>query len=139
MKRQINKTVATLLTTLTGSLGLHRFYMYGQKDFWGWTYFTGSLLYLSLVVSQMPETPFANNYFALFPLPAYVSVIESLVIGLTPDEKWDAKHNPGALNPTRSAWPLAVILILTLFCGYTAFVTSIARASDLLYTSGSFG
>lgn len=139
MKRRINKTVATLLTTLTGFLGLHRFYMYGRRDFWGWVYLAGSVLYFFLVVGHMPETPFANNYFALFPLPIYVSVIESLVIGLTPDEKWDAKHNPHVLIPAQSAWPLAVILILTLFCGYTAFVTSIARASDLLYTSGSFG
>jgi hypothetical protein len=134
-----NKTLATFLAATLGGIGTHRFYLYGQKDKGAWAYFFAFLLYVGLVLTEYPEKPLGNIYYALFPLPVYVAMIEALTIGLTPDQKWDALHNPDTANPTQSKWLLVIILVLTLFCGYTALVTSIARASDLLYTSGSFG
>ncbi|MDP9107841.1 MAG: NINE protein, partial [Pseudomonadota bacterium] len=34
--RHKNKTLATLLAALTGVAGLHRFYLRGMHDRWGW-------------------------------------------------------------------------------------------------------
>ena len=31
-----NKTLATLLALLGGPVGLHRFYLHGLRDRWGW-------------------------------------------------------------------------------------------------------
>jgi hypothetical protein len=138
-KRHIDKTVATFLSTVTGGFGLHRFYMYGKGDFWGWIYAAAFLVYGCLVLTQYPEKSFGNVLFALFPLPVYVAFIESLTIGLTPDEKWDAKHNRASGMTSASRWPLVMLLVLTLLIGFTALVSSIARASDLFYTGGAFG
>jgi hypothetical protein len=138
-KKHIDKTVAAFLSTTLGGFGLHRFYMYGRGDFWGWIYAAAFLIYAGLVLTEYPEKPFGNILHALFPLSVYAAFIESLSIGLTPDEKWDTKHNRHAGRSRASRWPLVVILVLTLLIGYTALVTSIARASDLLYTGGAFG
>ncbi|RYE78204.1 MAG: NINE protein, partial [Oxalobacteraceae bacterium] len=35
MQPHKNKTLATLLALLFGSIGLHRFYLYGRRDLWG--------------------------------------------------------------------------------------------------------
>jgi hypothetical protein len=137
--KHINKTVAAFLSATLGGLGLHRFYMYGKRDSWGWIYAAAFLVYSCLVLTEYPAKPFGNILYALFPLPVYAAFIESLTIGLTPDEKWDAKHNRHTDRTSASRWPLVIVLVLTLLIGFTALVTSLARASDLLYTGGAFG
>ena len=39
-----SKTLATWLAFLTGSLGLHRFYLHGLRDAWGWLHLPPTLL-----------------------------------------------------------------------------------------------
>jgi hypothetical protein len=132
-----NKTFATLLAFVFGGAGLHRFYLYGKTDTWGWLHFAS--LPLSLLLLQTADaTP------AMFStLPAILSIlvgfIEALVIGLTSDEQWDARHNAGSAVTSASGWPLAVLLVLITGAGAVAAIGTIARAFDLLYTGGSFG
>ncbi len=137
--RHIDKTLATFLASVFGGIGAHRFYIHGKRDFWGWVYAAGFLLYGCLVLTQYPEKSLENIAYAFFPLSVYVAFIEALVIGLCADEKWDAKHNRHSGRVNQSRWPLVLILVLTLLIGYTALVTSIARTTDLLYTGGAFG
>ncbi|HEY0846470.1 MAG TPA: NINE protein [Noviherbaspirillum sp.] len=110
-----NKTFATFLAAVFGGLGLHRFYLHGKKDFWGWV------------------------HVLLFPLSIFAAFIEALVIGLTPDDKWDTVHNAGSRQKSDSGWPLAVLLVLTFGGGAIAVIAAIARAFDLLFTGGAFG
>jgi hypothetical protein len=138
-KRHIDKTLAASLSAVLGGLGLHRFYIYGPRDSWGWIYAAAFLVYACLVLTEYPAKPFGNILYALFPLSVYAAFIESLTIGLTPDEKWDTKHNRHSARASTSRWPLVIVLILTLMIGFTALVTSLARASDLLHTGGAFG
>ena len=76
-------------------------------------------------------------------LPLLVSYIagfiEGLVIGLTPDEAWDAQHNKGSGKTSGSNWMLALVLVLILGVGAIVLIGTIARVFDLLYTGGSFG
>ena len=110
-----NKTLATLLAFLFGGLGFHRFYLHGKKDIWAWV------------------------HLALFPLSIFAGFIEALVIGLTPDEKWDVQHNSHSGKQSASRWPLAVLLVLTTAVGATALIATLARTFDLLYTGGAYG
>lgn len=110
-----NKTLATLLAFLFGGFGFHRFYLYGKKDIWAWV------------------------HLALFPLSVFAGFIEALVIGLTPDEKWDVQHNSLSGRQSESRWPLAVLLVLTTAVGATALIATLARTFDLLYTGGAYG
>lgn len=113
--RHKNKTLATLLAALLGGFGAHRFYLYGKKDFWAWVHVLG------------------------FPLSIFAGFIGALVLGLTPDEKWDAKYNTKSSHSSSSGWGVIIIVILTFALGSTAMIATIARAFDLYLTGGSFG
>ncbi|SNT01206.1 TM2 domain-containing protein [Noviherbaspirillum humi] len=110
-----NKTFATLLAFILGGIGAHRFYLYGRRDRWAWL------------------------HVLLFPLSIFAGFIEALVIGLTQDEPWDARHNANSGRQSHSGWPLAVLLVLTLGVGATALIATLARIFDLLYTGGAYG
>ena len=132
-----NKTFATILAALCGGLGFHRFYLAGLKDFAGWAHFaTGPLSLLLIATGGERQMLFSAMPFVL---SALVAIIEALVIGLTPDEKWDASHNAGSSRNSSSGWPLALALVLTTGAGAIAVIAVIARTFDLLYTGGAYG
>lgn len=131
-----NKTFATLLALLLGGIGVHRFYLKGATDRLG-------LLHLC----SMPVTGILwgavqpHPFFVLLPLLlSYIGgFVEGLVIGLTPDEAWDAQHNKGSGRSSRSNWVLALLLVVILGVGAIVLIGTIARVFDLLYTGGSYG
>ena len=135
-----NKTLATLLAATVGCAGLHRFYLYGRRDTWGWVH-AASLPLSALGWVGRNILPPAFSIFLLSPLIVSVlaAMLEALVLGLTPDAKWDAAHNPGVAGATESNWLLAVILILTLACGMGGLIFAISRAFDLIFTGGAYG
>jgi hypothetical protein len=137
MPKHKNKTVATALAFLLGALGAHRFYLKGATDRLG-------LLHLCSVpvagiVYGAGRGP--NPFYVLLPLliSAIAGFIEALVIGLTPDEQWDARHNAASGRQSKSHWILALILVLTMLVGATVLIAAIARLSDLLFTGGAYG
>jgi len=133
-----NKTLATALALTLGGLGAHRFYLHGNVDRIGLLH-ACSLPVAGLVYSQTEGN--MDAFFALLPLllSYIVAFIAALVIGLTPDEKWDARFNPGSGTRSRSNWVLAVLLIAALMIGATVLIATIARAFDLMYTGGAYG
>ena len=132
-----NKTLATALAFLLGGLGVHRFYLKGGTDRLGLLHLC-SLPVAGLVYS-LGQAP--NPFWVLLPIfiSCIVGFLEALVIGLTPDEKWDARFNPASGRHSQSNWMLAVLLVLTLLVGATAVIAAIARLFDLLYTGGAYG
>jgi hypothetical protein len=132
-----NKTLATLLALLFGAVGLHRFYLYGRRDAWGWLHFATLPLSALLMLSQ----PGAQRLFTAAPLAisALIACVEALVIGLMPDEKWDALHNPQSPGSSKSGWLLILLLVLGLGAGATGLIAMIARTFDLLFTGGAYG
>lgn len=132
-----NKTFATLLASLLGGIGLHRFYLYGRKDFWGWMHLATAPLALLLRLAA-PDQP-ALFVAAPLVISALIGFLEALVIGLTPDDKWDAACNLASGRRSESGWPLVLILVLTLGVGATAVIAAIARTFDLLFTGGAYG
>jgi hypothetical protein len=70
---------------------------------------------------------------------ALAGFLEALVIGLTPDDKWDTRHNPASAHKSGSGWPLALVLVLTVGVGAVGLIATIARTFDLLFTGGAYG
>jgi len=132
-----NKTVATFLAALLGSIGAHRFYLCGWKDKAGWLHFV--TLPISLILGNLYFGLPALLTYSLLVLSLLVSVVEALVLGLTPDEKWDARYNPASGKASDSSWLLALILVLTTAIGAGILIAVLARAFDLLYTGGAYG
>lgn len=132
-----NKAFATLLAAVTGGIGLHRFYLQGRTDRWGWLHAA------SLPVTIIFVT-FNIGQYGLFQagalvLSVLIGFIEALVLGLTPDDAWDRIYNAQSGKGTHSGWPVVLLLILTLGLGASALTATLARSFDLLFTGGAFG
>jgi len=136
-----NKTLAALLAALLGSIGLHRFYLHGTHDRWGWLHAASLPLSGLLIVMMGNKIDPAFAIFLLMPLllSGLVALLEALVTGLMPDAKWDDKFNAGTDRKTASAWPLAVILVFSLATGMGGLIFLIVRTADLFFTGGSYG
>ncbi len=115
MKPHKNKTLATFLAATLGGIGAHRFYLYGKGDRWAWV------------------------HVLLFPFSVFAGFIAALVLGLTPDEKWDQQHNPNSGQKSHSGWLLIILLVATFGGGAIALIAAIARTFDLLFTGGAYG
>lgn len=137
MPRHKNKTLSTLLALLLGSIGAHRFYLHGARDRWGLLHL--STVPLSLLLLQ--SAPNLPGLFAFGPsvLSGLIGILAALVMGLTPDEKWDARFNAGSDRQSGSGWPLIILLVLAFGGGSIALIWTIARTFDLLFTGGAYG
>ena len=132
-----NKTLATLLALLLGMLGIHRFYLNGITDRWGWLH-VASLPASAALLSVRPDWPLLL-YAAPLVLSMLVASIETFVLGLMPDEKWDERYNATSGQQSDSRWPVPFMMVLNLFYGATLLLTVIARAFDLWLTGGAYG
>ncbi|MBA5636977.1 TM2 domain-containing protein [Duganella sp. LX20W] len=132
-----NKTVATLLAFVLGGLGGHRLYLHGARDRWLWLH----LASLPAAAVVAVAAPGADWFYKILPLvvSALIGFLEALVLGLMPDEKWDARYNAGSGRQSAANWPLAVLLVLTLMVGAGMLIATISRLFDLLYTGGAYG
>lgn len=132
-----NKTFASFLALLLGALGAHRFYLRGSVDKLGLMHLA-SLPIAGLVYGLAHD---ADWFFKILPLvvSAIIGFIEALVIGLMPDEKFDAAFNPGSGRTSDSSWVLALLLVCTMLVAATMGIATLARLFDLLYTGGSYG
>lgn len=132
-----NKTLATFLALLLGFAGLHRFYLHGLSDRWGWLHAL-SLPLTAVLLSANPELPLLINTAPLV-VSMLIASIETFVLGLMQDEKWDVRYNPTSGRTSDSRWPIALMMVLNLFYGATLLLTVLARAFDLMLTGGAYG
>jgi hypothetical protein len=132
-----NKTFATLLGLLLGGFGAPRFYLKGATDRLGLAHVC--CIPVAGLVYGIGRGP--NPFWVLLPLLISYSVgfIETLVIGLTPDEKWDERYNAGSGAQSHSGWPVVLLLVATMLVGATVVIATISRLFDLLYTGGAYG
>ena len=135
--RHKNKTIAALLAFLLGALGLHRLYLRGWRDPWLWLHLA-CLPAAWLVATLAPQ---ADGFYKLLPitLSGLAGMLQALILGLTPDEKWDPRHNPASGRQSDTRWPVAVVLVASMMIGAGGLIATISRLFDLLYTGGAYG
>lgn len=123
-----SKTVATWLTLAFGSLGLHRFYLHGFRDRWGWLFPWPTLLG-AYGVQRLREFGQDDHLsWALIPVLGLMiagTMLVAIVHGLTPDEKWDARHNPG-VPVQRTGWGAVIGVIVALMLGAGVLMATVA-------------
>ena len=137
MARHKHKTLATFLASVFGGFGLHRFYLRGLRDFWGWAHLL--TVPMSLPALWMEGATESALAAAPFVLSVLIGFLEALIIGLTADEKWDALHNAQSNRQSNSGWPVVLLVVLTMSIGSTAMIAAMSRMFDLLLTGGSYG
>ena len=132
-----NKSFATFLALAFGFVGAHRFYLRGSVDKLGLLHVC-CLPIAGLVYGLAPH---ADWFYKILPLlvSAVAGFIEALVIGTTPDDKFDAAFNPASGRKSDSSWIVALLLVATLMVGATVLIGTMSRLFDLLYTGGAYG
>jgi hypothetical protein len=123
-----SKTLATWIAVIGGGVGLHRFYLNGFRDVWGWLHGVPTLIGLYGVQRMNDFGQDDMLAWALIPLLGFAlaaAMLAAIVYGLTPDEKWDQRHNPGtAVQAT--GWGAVLGVILALLLGATALMATVA-------------
>ena len=116
-----SKTLATWVAVLGGAFGLHRFYLHGFKDTAGWLFAWPTLAGLYGVQRMRHLGGDDHLAWVLIPLLGLtlaVAMVSALVIGLTPDEQWNARFNPaGRLHHTSWLTIIGVVAALSLGAG----------------------
>ena len=127
-----NKTLAAWLAFLGGPLGLHRFYLFGLGDLWGWVLPIPTALGL-YGVERIKQFGLDDQMsWLLVPLLGFTLALCSLTAityGLASPEKWNARHNPQApadAAPGRTGWLTIGAIVLALLVGTTALMASLA-------------
>ncbi len=127
-----SKTLTAWLSLLGGAIGLHRFYLYGFRDVWGWLCAIPTLL--GLMGIQRMQTLGQDDpvSWLLIPCLGFVlaaTMLEGIVYGLMPDERWHAKHNASfsdAAELPASGWGVIFAVMLCLLIGAGVHMSSIA-------------
>jgi hypothetical protein len=126
-----NKTLAAWAAFLGGPLGLHRFYLHGLADIWGWLHPipTALGLYgLQRVAEFGQDDKFA---WALIPLLGFniaACALIAIYYGLMEPEKWNTHYNPTAAPDApsgRTNWFTIGAVVFALLFGTTVLMSSI--------------
>ncbi len=133
--RYRSKTLATWLAFAFGSVGLHRVYLYGRGDLWAWLHPWPTLLGLAGVLRMRAIGQDDRLSWLLIPVLGLMlsqAMLVAIVWGLTPDEKWDARHNPGQpVHATR--WGPVLGVIAALMVGGAVLMGTIAFGGEKFF------
>jgi hypothetical protein len=127
-----NKTLATWLTFLGGPLGLHRFYLFGGRDWLGWLLPLPTLLGLYGLQRMRQYGVDDQISWVLLPVLGFClagCALTAIVYGLMTPEKWNAKFNPKAASDAQAGqtnWLTIGAVVLSLLIGCTALLSGIA-------------
>ncbi|SEK37318.1 hypothetical protein SAMN05216359_101597 [Roseateles sp. YR242] len=132
-----SKTIATWLSFALGSLGVHRLYLYGWGDRWAWAHPLPTLLGLYGVHRMDVLGQDDRLAWVLIPLLGLMvaqAMLAGILSGLTPDERWNARHNAG-LPPRSTAWGPILGVIACLMVGGACLMATIAFSAQRYFES----
>lgn len=130
--RPRRKTWAAWLAFLGGPLGLHRFYLYGLGDLIGWLLPIPTALGLYGIERARTYGLDDGLSWLLIPCLGFTiagCALAAIVYGLTPPEKWNARHNPALppdAAPGRTDWFTIGAIVAALFFGASVLMASLA-------------
>lgn len=121
-----NKTLATWLALLGGSLGAHRFYLHGKGDLLGWLHPLPTLAGLAGALRMRNLGQDDHVAWLLIPLLGLMlaqAMLSAIVLGLTPDERWAQRYRQ-PLQP--SGWGAVLGVIAALLLGGAVLMGTLA-------------
>ncbi len=130
-----SKTITTWLALLAGPLGLHRFYLHGLRDPFGWLFPLPTalgLLGLQRIEQFGQDDRLAWALVPLLGLSISAAMLSAIVHGLTPDATWDSRHNPGH-EAVATAWGPVLAVIAALLVGGGVLMGTIAYGGQKFF------
>jgi hypothetical protein len=131
-----SKTLATWLALLGGAFGLHRWYLHGAGDRWAWLYPWPTLAGLYGVWRVQTLGQDDRLSWVLLPLLGLMvaqAALSAILYGLTPDERWAAKHAPPGTPPRPTGWGAVLGVIAALMIGTAALMSAVAYGSQRFF------
>jgi TM2 domain len=128
-----SKSLATWLALLGGLLGAHRFYLHGWRDVLAWLHAVLSLIGLAGVIRMRNLGQDDHAAWLLIPLfgaMVVVAMLSTIVLGLTPDERW-AERRGQPLQATR--WAPVIAVVIALLLGGAALMGTLAFAGQMFF------
>jgi hypothetical protein len=128
-----SKTLATWLALLGGLLGAHRFYLHGWRDVIGWLHPVLSLTGLAGVIRMRnlgQDDHAAWLLIPLFGLMVAVVMLSTIVIGLTPEERWRERFGSAG---AATGWPVVIAVVIALLIGGAALMGTLAFAGQMFF------
>lgn len=123
-----SKTLATWIAVLAGVFGAHRFYLHGWRDLPGWLHPLPTLAGIVGVVRMRNLGQDDRLSWLLSPLLGLmiaVAMLAAIVYGLTPDQRWDARYNPGQ-TARATGWGPVIGVVVALMLGAIALMSAVA-------------
>jgi hypothetical protein len=127
-----NKTIAVWLAFVGGTLGLHRFYLYGFKDIWAWLLPIPTWLGWQGVMRVQNLGQDDKLSWLLLPLLGLSIALacgQAIYYGLQQKETWNRRHNPHLAvehAAGQSQWLTIFAVALSLLIGMTALMSTLA-------------
>lgn len=123
-----SKTVAAWLALGLGTLGLHRLYLHGLRDRLAWLHLVPTALGLAGALRLRnlgQDDPAAWLLVPVLGLMISAAMLTAIVYALTPDDKWDTRHNPGHAV-VGTGWGAVLAAIAALLLGGAALMGTVA-------------
>ena len=130
-----SKTLATWLALTLGSLGAHRFYLYGRRDKLAWLHPLPTLLGTAGALRMQNLGQDDHAAWLLIPLLGLmlsISMLTAILYGLTPDERWAERHNPG-LPVRATSWGPVIGVVVALLVGGTVLMGTLAFGGQMYF------
>jgi hypothetical protein len=133
--RYRSKTAATWIAVALGALGGLRFYLHGPRDLAAWLHGPPTLLGLWgawRMDAFGQDDRLASLLIPLLGLMLSWAMLSAIVTGLTPDARWDQRHNPG-LPPRATRWGPVLGAVLALMIGGIVLIGTIAFSGQRFF------
>jgi hypothetical protein len=127
-----SKTFATWIAVIGGSVGLHRFYLHGFKDRWGWLFIVPTLIGAYGVMRMRELGGDDHVAWTLIPflgLTVAIGMFTAIFYGLMPDERWNARFNPAGPNH-KMGWSTVIGVIIALVVGAGVLMATLAFSAQ---------
>lgn len=131
-----SKGLAAWLALLLGPLGAHRFYLHGPRDALGHAHWPLTLLALWGLRDVGKLGTNAPGLTWAMPLACAVvaaACLQGIVIALTPDERWQARHG----QADSSGWGPVLAAVASLLLGGACLMTAIAYSAQRYFELSS--
>jgi len=132
MKQMKNKTLATWLALVGGAFGLHRFYLYGMRDWLGWFLPIPSLLGIYGIVRANLiglDDPWSWVLVPFVGITVSSCALVAILYGLMSREKWNARFNATAGEESVAGgtnWYTIFAVVLALMFGTGVLMATLA-------------
>lgn len=130
-----SKSVAAWLALLLGAVGAHRIYLHGARDWLAWLHPLPTAIGLLGVLRMQQNGQDDRLAWLLIPLLGVMlsqGMLCAIVFGLTPDARWNARHNPG--RPAGdSLWTAVLAAGTALLVGGAVLMGTIAFAGQKFF------